>query len=68
VARRLRHQLRPRLAALPAGSRVVVRALPASASATSAELGAELDRALERALAKAARRTQETAATAREPS
>jgi ribonuclease P protein component len=56
VARRLRHQLAPRLRSLPAGTRVVVRALPAAATATSAELGAELDRALERALDRASSR------------
>ena len=53
VARKLRHLVRPRLAALPAGSRLVVRALPASATATSDQLGADLDAGLERALRKA---------------
>jgi ribonuclease P protein component len=53
VARRLRHQLAPLLSSLPAGTRVVVRALPASATASSAELGAELRRTLTRALDKA---------------
>ncbi|MDQ1642369.1 MAG: ribonuclease protein component, partial [Actinomycetota bacterium] len=43
VKRRLRHLLASRLTALPAGSRVVVRALPAAAAATSAQLGAALD-------------------------
>jgi ribonuclease P protein component len=47
VKRRLRHVMAPRLAQLPAGSRVVVRALPASAGATSAALDAALRRALE---------------------
>jgi ribonuclease P protein component len=47
VKRRLRHVMAPRLAQLPAGSRVVVRALPASAGATSAALDAALGRALE---------------------
>jgi ribonuclease P protein component len=50
VARRLRHVVRPRLASLPAGSRLVVRALPDSATATSDQLAADLDAALERAL------------------
>jgi len=50
VARRLRHLVRPRLESLPAGSRLVVRALPPAASATSAALGTDLDAALERAL------------------
>ena len=53
VARRLRHLVRPRLASLPAGSRLVVRALPDSATASSAALEADLDAALARALRKA---------------
>ena len=52
VARRLRHQLRPRLERLPRGSRIVVRALPAAATASSAELAAAIDRGLERAHAR----------------
>jgi ribonuclease P protein component len=48
VARRLRHLMRSRLAVLPAGALVVVRALPASAGATSAALGEDLDGALRR--------------------
>jgi ribonuclease P protein component len=48
VSRRLRHLLRERLEAVPAGSRLVVRASPAAATATSAELGADLDAALVR--------------------
>ncbi len=52
VSRRLRHQLRSRIAGLPAGSRLVVRAAPAAALATSDELGSALDAAL----ASAARR------------
>ena len=48
VQRRLRHLMRARLAALPAGALVVVRALPASAGASSAALGDDLDRALRR--------------------
>ncbi len=46
VARRLRHLLRPRLATLPAGSRLVVRALPAAADAPSSVLGDDLDSGL----------------------
>ena len=46
VKRRLRHLARPRLDALPAGSMLVVRALPASASAGYDELAEELDRVL----------------------
>lgn len=50
VKRRLRHLLRERLPLLPAGSRVVVRALPAAAAASSRLLGEELDLALAGAL------------------
>jgi ribonuclease P protein component len=46
VSRRLRAQLADRLGALPAGSRLVVRALPSAAAASSRELAAQLDRAL----------------------
>ncbi|PZS29573.1 MAG: ribonuclease P protein component [Pseudonocardiales bacterium] len=46
VARRLRHLVRGHLTDLPPGSRVVVRALPAAATASSATLGRELDSAL----------------------
>ncbi|HEY3465306.1 MAG TPA: ribonuclease P protein component [Amycolatopsis sp.] len=48
VTRRLRHLVSARLGTLPAGSALVVRALPPSASASSAELGADLDAALRR--------------------
>ncbi|TKG73327.1 ribonuclease P protein component [Prauserella endophytica] len=48
VSRRLRHLLADRLGTLPAGSALVVRALPAAATATSAELGSDLDAALRR--------------------
>jgi ribonuclease P protein component len=54
VRRRLRHLARHRLAGLPAGSSLVVRALPAAASATSDRLGADLDAAL--AAARSSRR------------
>jgi ribonuclease P protein component len=46
VRRRLRHLVRPRLAELPDGALLVVRALPASASASFQTLGADLDAAL----------------------
>lgn len=46
VARRLRHVMRARLAVLPAGTLVVVRALPRAASATSDELSKDVDSAL----------------------
>jgi ribonuclease P protein component len=42
VKRRLRHQVAPLLSALPAGTTVVLRALPPAAGASSAELGEEL--------------------------
>ena len=50
VSRKLRHVVRDRLALLPAGSSLVVRALPASAEASSADLGADFDAALRRLL------------------
>ncbi len=46
VARRLRHVLRTPVAALPAGTRLVVRAAPSAATATSAVLEADLASAL----------------------
>ena len=49
VKRRLRHLVRERLAALPVGSVLVVRALPPSAGADYRDLGADLDRCLSRA-------------------
>ena len=48
VSRQLRHLLRTRLETLPAGSRLVVRANPTAAAATSGALGADLDIALAR--------------------
>ena len=48
VRRRLRHLVAPRLAALPAGSRVVVRALPGAADREYLELAADLDAAFAR--------------------
>ena len=48
VRRRLRHLCADRLGALPAGSILVVRALPPAAEADSALLGRELDAALKR--------------------
>jgi ribonuclease P protein component len=50
VIRQLRHLCRDRLGGLPAGSRLVVRALPPAAATPYQELGAELDRCLQRAL------------------
>jgi ribonuclease P protein component len=54
VKRRLRHLARERTAALPPGSMLVVRALPASATATYDELARDLDRCLSRCAAKVA--------------
>lgn len=48
VTRRLRHVVAAHLAELPAGSNVVVRALPPSADATSAELEADFATAISR--------------------
>jgi ribonuclease P protein component len=50
VKRRLRHLVRERLALLPPGSLVVVRALPPAAAAEYAELARDLDGALRRVL------------------
>jgi ribonuclease P protein component len=50
VVRQLRHLMRSRLDGLPAGSMVVVRALPAAATRTSDNLGRDLDSALVRLL------------------
>lgn len=46
VKRRLRHLVAPRLSSLPDGALVVVRALPAAATASFAELDQDLDRCL----------------------
>jgi ribonuclease P protein component len=46
VSRRLRHVMRDHLGELPAGSRLVVRALPSAATASSAELDAQVSDAL----------------------
>jgi ribonuclease P protein component len=48
VSRRLRAVVASRLDRLPPGGRVVLRALPAAATASSAQLGADLDAALDR--------------------
>jgi ribonuclease P protein component len=57
VVRRLRHLVRDRLPELPAGSRLVVRALPPAASATSTELAVDLDAGLAKALRRATAET-----------
>jgi ribonuclease P protein component len=56
VARRLRHLVRPHLASLPPGSRLVVRALPPAAEASSSVLGDDLDSGLRAFLRKTGRR------------
>ncbi|WP_319463192.1 ribonuclease P protein component [Micromonospora sp. RTP1Z1] len=56
VRRRLRHLVRERLDQLPAGSTLVVRALPAAAEASYARLGADLDAAVAAARAPRGRR------------
>jgi ribonuclease P protein component len=48
LRRRLRHLLRDRLAALPLGTKLVVRARPGAGELSSAELAALLDSALPR--------------------
>jgi ribonuclease P protein component len=53
VVRRLRHLLRDRLQTLPAGSQLVVRALPSAAARSFDVLGRDLDDALRRLLPRA---------------
>ncbi|MPV37930.1 ribonuclease P protein component [Georgenia subflava] len=60
VKRRLRHLMAARAGDLPAGTHVVVRALPAAAGATSTELAADLDAALAGARRRAERTTAAT--------
>ncbi|MDX6197996.1 MAG: ribonuclease protein component [Actinomycetota bacterium] len=48
VARRLRHQLRPLLVELPAGTRLVVRAAPAAATAPSNAIEQDLRAVVDR--------------------
>jgi ribonuclease P protein component len=57
VRRRLRHLARERLATLPPGSTLVVRALPAAAGASYPRLGADLDAAVAAARAPRPSRT-----------
>lgn len=52
VQRRLRHLAREHLRSLPGSAVLVVRALPASSSATYPELAADLDRCLGRVLSR----------------
>ncbi len=62
VARRLRHLMRDRIGALPPGSALVVRALPAAATASSDALAQDLDAALERAARRSTRSVDAVAA------
>ncbi|MEC4015737.1 ribonuclease P protein component [Streptomyces sp. H27-D2] len=55
VKRRLRHLMRDRMSRLPAGSLVVVRALPGAGEAGHDELAQDLDAALQRLLGGAPR-------------
>lgn len=55
VKRRLRHLARERLAKVPGSAVLVVRALPAAATASCATLAADLDAALEKTLRRAQR-------------
>ncbi|GLF96753.1 hypothetical protein SYYSPA8_20670 [Streptomyces yaizuensis] len=50
VKRRLRHLIRDRLAELPPGSLVVVRALPGAGDADHEQLARDLDAAFQRLL------------------
>jgi ribonuclease P protein component len=52
VSRRLRHQLRPLLPELPAGTRLVVRAAPTAATASSAALDSDLRAAVGRLVSR----------------
>jgi ribonuclease P protein component len=58
VRRRLRHLVRERLAALPAGATVVVRALPGAAGRSFPELADDLDAALVAARKRRPRRSR----------
>jgi ribonuclease P protein component len=56
LRRQLRHTVRDRLAALPPGSTVVIRALPGAAGLSHHELSAYVDSALQRLTAPAGAR------------
>lgn len=58
VTRRLRAQVRPLLPLLPAGSDLVIRALPPSSKATSRELRESLERCLAMVLKERRRRAE----------
>jgi ribonuclease P protein component len=55
VSRRLRAQMAARIARIPSGTRLVVRALPDTARAASDVLGRDLDRALNKLLPESSR-------------
>jgi ribonuclease P protein component len=55
VTRRLRPLVREELVSLPAGTSLVVRALPSAATATSTELGSDLRSGLAAAMKKVTR-------------
>ena len=55
VKRRLRHLVRDRLTDLPAGTRLVIRALPSAAGRSYEELGRDLEAALAGALRQRSR-------------
>lgn len=55
VKRRLRHLMRDRVAQLPPGSLVVVRALPGAGDADHVQLAQDLDAAIRRLLGGGAR-------------
>lgn len=55
VSRRLRHLLGPELRQLPRGALLVIRALPAAATADSAALGKDLGSAVRAAFGRATR-------------
>ena len=55
VRRRLRHHVRTWTADLPAGARVVVRALPPAAASSTTDLAADVESCVRRALRKAER-------------
>ncbi|SCG37777.1 ribonuclease P protein component [Micromonospora siamensis] len=58
VRRRLRHLVRERLAGLPAGTTLVVRAQPSAAGTSYARLGTDLDAAIAAAQAPRGRRSR----------
>lgn len=58
VRRRLRHLVRERLPGLPAGSTLIVRALPAAAHRSYQRLGVDLDAAIATACAPRGRRSR----------